>query len=89
MHWFSFIHPSIHSLTLRTWSLAFGDGVDEAKHSGAAEEFGDEDGGMALGFGGVDPLEGGAEDAGVTASFPQDSAAIAAHGDGFGLGFGF
>ena len=63
-----------------------GEEVHEAR---STEEFGDEDGGMALGFGGVDPLEGGAEDAGVTASFPQDSAAIAAHGDGFGLGFGF
>jgi hypothetical protein len=63
-----------------TWSLALRDGVDEADHASAAEELGDEDGGVALGFGGVDPEEGGAEDAGVAAALAQDAATIATHG---------
>ena len=82
MHWFSFIHPSIHSLTLRTWSLAFGDGVDEAKHSGAAEEFGDEERGVALGLGRLDPLQARTQHASFAATLAQHSASVATHDDG-------
>ena len=63
-----------------TWSLALWDSVDEADHAGTAEELGDEDSGMALGFRGVDAQRGGAEDAGIAAAFSQDAAAIATHG---------
>ena len=71
-----------------TWPLALRDSVDEADHAGAAEELGDEDGGMALGFRGVDAQQGGAEDAGIAAAFPQDSATIATHGK-FGRDLGY
>ena len=53
-----------------------GEGGDEAR---AAEELGDEDGGVGLRLRAVDPLDAGAEHAGVAAPLAQDAAAVAAH----------
>jgi hypothetical protein len=63
----------------RTRPLVFGDGGDEGEQAGAAEELGDEDGGVALGFGGVDPLEARAQHAGLAAALAQHPATVAAH----------
>jgi hypothetical protein len=62
-----------------TRPLVFGDGGDEGEQSGAAEELGDEDGGVALGLGGVDPLETRAQHAGLAAALAQHPATVAAH----------
>lgn len=40
-----------------TGSLGLGDVGDEGHEAGAAEELGDEDGGVTLGFGSLDPLQ--------------------------------
>lgn len=61
-------------------ALRIGDGGDEGHEAGAAEELGDEDGGVALGFGGFDPLEARAEHAGFAAALSENSASVAAHG---------
>lgn len=61
-------------------TLRIGDGGDEGHEAGAAEELGDEDGGVALGFGGFDPLEARAEHAGFAAALSENSASVAAHG---------
>ena len=53
-----------------------GEGGDEAR---AAEELGDEDGGVGLRLRAVDPLDAGAEHAGAAAPLAQDAAAVAAH----------
>ena len=53
-----------------------GEGGDEA---GAAEELGDEDGGVGLRLRAVDPLDAGPEHAGVAAALAQHAAAVAAH----------
>lgn len=62
-----------------TRSLRLGDGRDEGHEAGTAEELGDEDGGVALGFGGVDPLQTRAQDARLAATLSEDSAPIATH----------
>lgn len=62
-----------------TGALRFGDGGDEGDEAGAAEELGDEEGGVALSFGGFDLVEARAEHAVVAAAFAEDSATIAAH----------
>jgi hypothetical protein len=64
---------------LITWAVVqrdCGEGGDEA---GAAEELGDEDGGVGLRLRAVDPVDAGAEHAGVAAALAQDAAAVAAH----------
>ena len=66
---------------LHTRSLRLGDSGDEGEESGAAEELGDEDGGVALRVGGVDPLQAWPQHAAVTAPLPQHPATVAAHGD--------
>ena len=53
-----------------------GEGGDEAR---AAEELGDEDGGVGLRLRAVDPLDAGPEHAGVAAPLAQDAAPVAAH----------
>lgn len=65
----------------RTGSLGFGYGGDEGHEAGAAEELGYEDGGVALCFGGFDPLQTRTQDAGLAAAFAENSAAVAAHDD--------
>lgn len=65
----------------RTWALRFGDGGDEGHEAGAAEEFGDEDGGVALSFGAFDPLEARAEHAPFTAALAENPATVTAHPD--------
>jgi hypothetical protein len=44
-----------------------------------AVELGEEDGGVGLRLGGLDPLQAGADGAGVAAALAQDAAAVAAH----------
>lgn len=57
----------------------FGAGVDEIHEAGAAVEFGKEDGGIGLRFGGLDPLKAGADGAVVAAALAEDSTPITAH----------
>jgi hypothetical protein len=40
-----------------TWALRLGDGSDEGHEAGTAEELGDEDNGVALRLGAIDPLQ--------------------------------
>jgi hypothetical protein len=60
-------------------ALRFGYGGDEGHKTGAAEELSDEDGGVALSFGGFDPLDTWTEDAILAAAFSKDATAIATH----------
>lgn len=53
-----------------------GEGGDEA---GAAEELGDEDGGVGLRLRAVDPLDARPQHARVAAPLPQHAAPVAAH----------
>lgn len=53
-----------------------GEGGDEA---GAAEELGDEDGGVGLRLRTVDPLDAWPQHAGVAATLAQHAATVAAH----------
>ena len=66
---------------VRTRALRVRDGGDEGEEARAAEELGDEDGGVALRVGGVDPLEAGAQHAGLAAALAQHPAPVAAHTD--------
>lgn len=63
----------------RTGPLRVRDSGDEGEQARAAEELGDEHGGVALRLGGVDPLEAGAQHAGLAAAFAQHPAPVAAH----------
>ena len=56
-----------------------GNGGDEGEEVAAAEELGEEQGGVALGFGGVDPPQAGPQYARFAATFPKHSTAVAAH----------
>ena len=58
-----------------------GDGGDEGHEVATAEELGEEQRGVALGFRRIDPVQGCPQDTCVTAAFPKDSATIAAHLD--------
>ena len=64
-----------------TRALIEGDGGEEGHESGAAEELGDEDGGVALGFRSVDPLQRRPQDAVLTAPLSKNSTSIATHHD--------
>jgi len=64
---------------MHTWPLRVRDGGDEGEEARAAEELGDEDGGVALRVGGVDPLQAGAQHAGLAAALAQHPAPVAAH----------
>lgn len=58
-----------------------GDGGDEGEEVAAAEELGEEQRGVALGLRRVDPVQGGPQHARLAATFPEHSAAVAAHLD--------
>lgn len=62
-----------------TGTLGFGDGGDEGEEVAAAEELGEEESGVALGFGGVDPVQARPQYACLAASLSQYSASVAAH----------
>jgi len=62
-----------------TWAVLQRDGGEGVEEARAAEELGDEDGGVGLRLRAVDPLDAGAEHAGVAAPLAQDAAAVAAH----------
>ncbi|RZS06950.1 hypothetical protein BHM03_00037704 [Ensete ventricosum] len=64
---------------VRTGALVIGDGGDEGHEAGAAEELGDEDGGVALRLGRVDPLEARPQHARLAAPLAQHPATVAAH----------
>ena len=57
-------------------------GVDEVHEAGSAVELGEENGGIGLGLGALDPLEAGADAAVLAAALAEDSAPIAAHPHG-------
>ena len=56
-----------------------GDVGNEGHEASTAEEFGDEDSGMPLGFGSIDPLQARPEDTRLAATFSKHSAAVATH----------
>uniref|UniRef100_A0A804Q4T7 Uncharacterized protein n=1 Tax=Zea mays TaxID=4577 RepID=A0A804Q4T7_MAIZE len=56
-----------------------GRGGQQVEQPRAAVELGEEDGGVCLRLGAVDPLQAGADGAGVAAALAQDAAAVAAH----------
>jgi hypothetical protein len=62
-----------------TWAVVQRDGGEGGDQAGAAEELGDEDGGVGLRLRAVDPLDAGPEHAGVAAALAQHAAAVAAH----------
>lgn len=62
-----------------TGPLGFRDGGDEGHEAGAAEEFGDEDGGVALRLRALDPLQTWPENTGLAATFSKHSASVATH----------
>lgn len=62
-----------------TWAVVQRDGGEGCDEAGAAEELGDEDGGVGLRLRAVDPLDAGPENAGVAAPLAQHAAAVAAH----------
>jgi len=64
---------------LVTWAVVQRDGGEGGDEAGAAEELGDEDGGVGLRLRAVDPLDAGPEHAGVAAALAQHAAAVAAH----------
>jgi hypothetical protein len=64
---------------VRTCSFALGDPADELHETSTPEEFGDEQSGIALWFGGFDPLQAWAQNAAFATAFAQHSASIAAH----------
>lgn len=53
--------------------------IDEVEEAGAAVELGKEDGGVGLGFRGLDPVKTRLDAAFFTAAFPENPASIAAH----------
>jgi hypothetical protein len=52
---------------------------DKGHETSTAEEFSDEDGGVALSIGGFNPLNTWPEDTILAATFPENTATIAAH----------
>ena len=52
---------------------------NEGHEAGAAKEFGDEDSGVALGFGGFDPLQTRSQNTGLAASLSKNAAPVATH----------
>lgn len=65
-----------------TWAVVERDGGEGGDEAGTAEELGDEDGGVGLRLGAVDPLDAGPQHAGVAAPLAQHAAPVAAHLDG-------
>lgn len=59
--------------------MIFRHGGDEGQEVAPAEKLGEEQGGVALGFGGVDPAQARPQYACLTAPLPENSATIAAH----------
>lgn len=59
--------------------MIFRHGGDEGQEIAAAEKLGEEQGGVALGFGTIDPTEARPQYACLTAPLSEDSATIAAH----------
>lgn len=57
----------------------FGAGVDEVDKSSAAVELGQEDGGVGLRLGALDPLKARPDAAVLTASLSEDPASVTAH----------
>lgn len=62
-----------------TGPLVFGDGGDEGHEAGTAEELGDEDGGVALRFGGFNPLQTCSENTCFAAALAKNTATVATH----------
>ena len=53
-------------------------GIDEVEEASTAIELGEKEGGISLGFGGLDPLKARSEGAILVTPFPKYSAPIAA-----------
>jgi hypothetical protein len=62
-----------------TRSEVLGSGIDEIHEAGTAVELGEEDSGMSLSFGALDPLQARSNAAALATSFSQHSATIATH----------
>lgn len=62
-----------------TGAVGRGDGREKGHEAGAAEELGDEDGGVGLGLRALDPVQTRPEDARVAATFSKHTAPVAAH----------
>lgn len=56
-----------------------GTGVEEVHEAGTAVEFGEEDGGVGLRFGGFDPLKTRPYATVFTAAFSKNSTSVTAH----------
>ncbi|PON91099.1 LOW QUALITY PROTEIN: hypothetical protein TorRG33x02_131300 [Trema orientale] len=69
-----------------TRAVVVGDGGDEG-HVAAAEELGEKQGGVALGLGGLDPVQARPQYARLAAPFSEHSATVAAHDSFFPLFF--
>jgi len=59
--------------------LIFWNVGNEGHEAGTAEEFGDEDSGVALSLGGFDPLQTRAQHTGLAASLSKNAAPVATH----------
>jgi hypothetical protein len=70
---------SIRGSLIITWALRLGNGGEEGHEPGAAEELGDEHGGVALRLGGLDPLQARPQHALLAAPLPEHTAPVAAH----------
>ena len=76
----TYIHTYIHIyIYIYTCSFGLGDATDELHESGPSEEFGDEECGVALGFGRLNPLKARPQHASFATTFAQHSASIATH----------
>ncbi|PON54278.1 hypothetical protein PanWU01x14_196680 [Parasponia andersonii] len=62
-----------------TRAVVVGDGGDEGHEVAAAEELGEKQGGVALGLGGLDPVQARPQYARLAAPFSEHSATVAAH----------
>ncbi|EYU44480.1 hypothetical protein MIMGU_mgv1a015402mg [Erythranthe guttata] len=67
--------------TVITRSLSVGYGGDEGDEAGAAEEFGEEDGGVALCGGGFNRLQRRPQNTGIATTLSKNPTTIAAHDD--------
>ena len=62
-----------------TWTKVFGASVDEVHEAGTAVKFGEEHGGIGLGFRALDPLQARPYAAILAATFSEHPASITAH----------
>lgn len=69
----------MHKRKILTRTEVFGAGVDEVHEAGAAVELGEENGGVCLGLGTLNPLQARPDAAILAAAFAEYSASITTH----------